>query len=84
MCDSLLLLLYLWHRIALFFLFKAACERQHAGAKRASLPQLQLDPVDFRTTHLIFHTITKCLMSRDRFLKMRGEFSRASAPVYGA
>lgn len=35
--------------------------------------QLQLDPVDFRTTHLIFHTITKCLMSRDRFLKMRGE-----------
>lgn len=24
-------------------------------------------------THLIFHTITKCLMSRDRFLKMRGE-----------
>ncbi|XP_074481455.1 AT-rich interactive domain-containing protein 2 isoform X2 [Sebastes fasciatus] len=31
----------------------------------------ELDPVDFRTTHLIFHTITKCLMSRDRFLKMR-------------
>ncbi|CAG6018832.1 unnamed protein product [Menidia menidia] len=28
--------------------------------------ELQLDPVDFRTTHLIFHTITKCLMSRDR------------------
>ncbi|KAG8577694.1 hypothetical protein GDO81_010263 [Engystomops pustulosus] len=33
---------------------------------------LQLDPVDFKTTHLMFHTITKCLMSRDRFLKMRG------------
>uniref|UniRef100_A0A8C5HB33 AT rich interactive domain 2 (ARID, RFX-like) n=1 Tax=Gouania willdenowi TaxID=441366 RepID=A0A8C5HB33_GOUWI len=33
--------------------------------------ELQLDPVDFRTTHLIFHTVTKCLMSRDRFLKMR-------------
>ncbi|XP_038155686.1 AT-rich interactive domain-containing protein 2 [Cyprinodon tularosa] len=33
--------------------------------------ELQLDPVDFRTTHLIFQTITKCLMSRDRFLKMR-------------
>lgn len=33
--------------------------------------ELQLDPIDFRTTHLIFHTITKCLMSRDRFLKMR-------------
>ncbi|XP_061770005.1 AT-rich interactive domain-containing protein 2 isoform X2 [Nerophis ophidion] len=33
--------------------------------------ELQLDPVDFRMTHLIFHTITKCLMSRDRFLKMR-------------
>ncbi|XP_042561710.1 AT-rich interactive domain-containing protein 2-like [Clupea harengus] len=33
--------------------------------------ELQLDPVDFRTTHLMFHTITKCLMSRDRFLKMR-------------
>lgn len=34
--------------------------------------ELQLDPVDFKATHLIFHTITKCLMSRDRFLKMRG------------
>ncbi|XP_064198017.1 AT-rich interactive domain-containing protein 2 isoform X1 [Anguilla rostrata] len=33
--------------------------------------ELQLDPVDFRTTHLMFHTITKCLMSKDRFLKMR-------------
>ncbi|XP_033882584.2 AT-rich interactive domain-containing protein 2-like isoform X1 [Acipenser ruthenus] len=33
--------------------------------------ELQLDPVDFRATHLMFHTITKCLMSRDRFLKMR-------------
>ncbi|XP_066543245.1 AT-rich interactive domain-containing protein 2 [Amia ocellicauda] len=33
--------------------------------------ELQLDPVDFRTTHLMFHTITKCLTSRDRFLKMR-------------
>uniref|UniRef100_A0A8C5A7W5 AT-rich interactive domain-containing protein 2 n=1 Tax=Gadus morhua TaxID=8049 RepID=A0A8C5A7W5_GADMO len=33
--------------------------------------EVQLDPVDFRTTHLMFHTITKCLMSRDRFLKMR-------------
>lgn len=35
--------------------------------------QLQLDPVDFRTTHTMFHTITKCLLSRDRFLKMRGK-----------
>lgn len=34
--------------------------------------ELLLDPVDFRTTHLMFHTVTKCLMSRDRFLKMRG------------
>ncbi|KTF90880.1 hypothetical protein cypCar_00032322 [Cyprinus carpio] len=33
--------------------------------------ELQLDPVDFRTTHLMFHTITKCLLSRDLFLKMR-------------
>ncbi|XP_043917932.1 AT-rich interactive domain-containing protein 2 [Protopterus annectens] len=33
--------------------------------------ELQLDPVDFRTTHLMFHTVTKCLMSRDRFSKMR-------------
>ncbi|KAG7270804.1 hypothetical protein CRUP_037138 [Coryphaenoides rupestris] len=33
--------------------------------------EVQLDPVDFRTTHLMFHTVTKCLMSRDRFLKMR-------------
>lgn len=33
--------------------------------------ELQLDPVDFRTTHTMFHTITKCLLSRDRFLKMR-------------
>uniref|UniRef100_A0A8C1ZM53 AT rich interactive domain 2 (ARID, RFX-like) n=1 Tax=Cyprinus carpio TaxID=7962 RepID=A0A8C1ZM53_CYPCA len=36
-----------------------------------TLGNLQLDPVDFRTTHLMFHTITKCLLSRDRFLKMR-------------
>ncbi|XP_016056653.1 PREDICTED: AT-rich interactive domain-containing protein 2 isoform X2 [Miniopterus natalensis] len=34
--------------------------------------RLLLDPVDFKTTHLMFHTVTKCLMSRDRFLKMRG------------
>ncbi|XP_020651167.3 AT-rich interactive domain-containing protein 2 isoform X2 [Pogona vitticeps] len=34
--------------------------------------ELLLDPVDFKTTHLMFHTVTKCLMSRDRFLKMRG------------
>ncbi|KAM6137922.1 AT-rich interactive domain-containing protein 2 isoform 2-T2 [Pterocles gutturalis] len=34
--------------------------------------KLLLDPVDFKTTHLMFHTVTKCLMSRDRFLKMRG------------
>ncbi|XP_033292397.1 AT-rich interactive domain-containing protein 2 isoform X3 [Orcinus orca] len=33
--------------------------------------ELLLDPVDFKTTHLMFHTVTKCLMSRDRFLKMR-------------
>lgn len=39
------------------------------------LPQLLLDPVDFKTTHLMFHTVTKCLMSRDRFLKMRGKSS---------
>lgn len=43
--------------------------------------KLQLDPVDFRTTHLIFHTITKCLMSRDRFLKMRGELSGGATAV---
>ncbi|XP_029423286.1 AT-rich interactive domain-containing protein 2 isoform X2 [Nannospalax galili] len=34
--------------------------------------ELLLDPVDFKTTHLMFHTVTKCLLSRDRFLKMRG------------
>uniref|UniRef100_A0A8C0JBX7 AT-rich interaction domain 2 n=3 Tax=Chelonoidis abingdonii TaxID=106734 RepID=A0A8C0JBX7_CHEAB len=34
--------------------------------------ELLLDPVDFKTTHLMFHTVTKCLMARDRFLKMRG------------
>ncbi|MED6258313.1 hypothetical protein ATANTOWER_005674, partial [Ataeniobius toweri] len=44
---------------------------QHAVDIIGSGETLQLDPVDFRTTHLIFHTITKCLMSRDRFLKMR-------------
>lgn len=40
--------------------------------------QLLLDPVDFKTTHLMFHTVTKCLMSRDRFLKMRGKISSYS------
>ena len=40
--------------------------------------QLLLDPVDFKTTHLMFHTVTKCLMSRDRFLKMRGKCSQVS------
>ena len=49
-------------------------------AASLSLPQLQLDPVDFRTTHLMFHTITKCLMSRDRFLKMRGEAGPGVSP----
>lgn len=31
-------------------------------------------------THLIFHTITKCLMSRDRFLKIRGGASLSLGP----
>lgn len=40
-----------------------------------------MDPVDFKTTHLMFHTVTKCLMSRDRFLKMRGKLSSYSCCV---
>lgn len=43
--------------------------------------QLLLDPVDFKTTHLMFHTATKCLMSRDRFLKMRGKISSCSCCI---
>lgn len=43
--------------------------------------QLLLDPVDFKTTHLMFHTVTKCLMSRDRFLKMRGKLSSYSSCI---
>ncbi|XP_048404488.2 AT-rich interactive domain-containing protein 2 isoform X2 [Stegostoma tigrinum] len=34
--------------------------------------KLQLDPVDFKSTHLIFHTVTKCLLSCDKCLKIRG------------
>ncbi|XP_067906489.1 AT-rich interactive domain-containing protein 2 isoform X2 [Heterodontus francisci] len=34
--------------------------------------ELQLDPVDFKSTHLIFHTVTKCLLSCDKCLKIRG------------
>lgn len=45
--------------------------------------QLLLDPVDFKTTHLMFHTVTKCLMSRDRFLKMRGKISSYSCYCIG-
>ncbi|CAM9823004.1 unnamed protein product [Lampetra planeri] len=34
--------------------------------------ELQLDPIDFRSTQLIFHTITKCLTSTDKFQRIRG------------
>lgn len=52
------------------------CSSGEAGLNcRVLCFQLLLDPVDFKTTHLMFHTVTKCLMSRDRFLKMRGECS---------
>ncbi|XP_070532120.1 AT-rich interactive domain-containing protein 2-like [Ptychodera flava] len=34
--------------------------------------QILLDPVDFRSTQLMFHTICKCLRDKDKFAMLRG------------
>ncbi|XP_055510799.1 AT-rich interactive domain-containing protein 2-like [Leucoraja erinacea] len=36
------------------------------------LAELQLDPIDFQSTQVIFHTITKCLHSSDKWFRIRG------------
>ncbi|XP_078000229.1 uncharacterized protein LOC144452899 [Glandiceps talaboti] len=34
--------------------------------------QILLDPIDFRSTQLVFHTICKCLRDKDKFAMIRG------------
>ncbi|XP_038637317.1 AT-rich interactive domain-containing protein 2 isoform X2 [Scyliorhinus canicula] len=66
------------HRTCVRFLLLCS-HCQYASLKQLGLDtlgnvaaELQLDPVDFKSTHLIFHTVTKCLLSCDKCLKMRG------------
>ncbi|XP_067855510.1 AT-rich interactive domain-containing protein 2 [Heptranchias perlo] len=66
------------HRTCLRFLLLCS-HCQYASLKQLGLDtlgnvaaELQLDPIDFKSTHLIFHTVTKCLLSCDKCLKMRG------------
>ncbi|GCB60818.1 hypothetical protein scyTo_0011197, partial [Scyliorhinus torazame] len=66
------------HRACVRFLLLCS-HCQYASLKQLGLDtlgnvaaELQLDPVDFKSTHLIFHTVTKCLHSCDKCLKMRG------------
>ncbi|XP_072915821.1 AT-rich interactive domain-containing protein 2 isoform X1 [Hemitrygon akajei] len=66
------------HRTCIRFLLLCS-HCQYASLKQLGLDtlgnvaaELQLDPVDFKSTHLIFHTVTKCLFSCDKCLKIRG------------
>ncbi|XP_048463911.1 AT-rich interactive domain-containing protein 2 [Rhincodon typus] len=66
------------HRTCVRFLLLCS-HCQYASLKQLGLDtlgnvaaELQLDPVDFKSTHLIFHTVTKCLLSCDKCLKIRG------------
>ncbi|XP_069760234.1 AT-rich interactive domain-containing protein 2 [Narcine bancroftii] len=66
------------HRTCIRFLLLCS-HCQYASLKQLGLDtlgnvaaELQLDPIDFKSTHLIFHTVTKCLFSCDKCLKIRG------------
>lgn len=66
------------HRTCIRFLLLCS-HCQYASLKQLGLDtlgnvaaELQLDPIDFKSTHLIFHTVTKCLSSCDKCLKIRG------------
>ncbi|XP_060695612.1 AT-rich interactive domain-containing protein 2 [Hemiscyllium ocellatum] len=66
------------HRTCVRFLLLCS-HCQYASLKQLGLDtlgnvaaELQLDPLDFKSTHLIFHTVTKCLLSCDKCLKIRG------------
>ncbi|XP_078423980.1 AT-rich interactive domain-containing protein 2 isoform X3 [Cetorhinus maximus] len=66
------------HRTCVRFLLLCS-HCQYASLKQLGLDtlgnvaaELQLDPVDFKSIHLIFHTVTKCLLSCDKCLKIRG------------
>uniref|UniRef100_UPI00358E3DAD AT-rich interactive domain-containing protein 2 isoform X2 n=1 Tax=Myxine glutinosa TaxID=7769 RepID=UPI00358E3DAD len=60
-----------------FLLLSAHCV--HSGLQQMGLdtlgnisPELQLDPIDFRSTQLICQMIMRCLTSDDRFHRLRG------------
>ncbi|XP_048467819.1 AT-rich interactive domain-containing protein 2-like isoform X2 [Rhincodon typus] len=66
------------NRTCLRFLLLCAHNR-HVSLKQMGLEtlgnvmaELQLDPIDFQSTQVIFHTITKCLFSSDKWFRIRG------------
>ncbi|XP_067913106.1 AT-rich interactive domain-containing protein 2-like [Heterodontus francisci] len=66
------------NRTCLRFLLLCAHNR-HVALKQMGLDtlgnvmaELQLDPIDFQSTQVIFHTITKCLYSSDKWFRIRG------------
>ncbi|XP_072336730.1 AT-rich interactive domain-containing protein 2-like isoform X3 [Scyliorhinus torazame] len=66
------------NRTCLRFLLLCAHNR-HVSLKQMGLDtlgnvmaELQLDPIDFQSTQVIFHTITKCLYSSDKWFRIRG------------
>uniref|UniRef100_A0A4W3JF80 AT-rich interactive domain 2 n=1 Tax=Callorhinchus milii TaxID=7868 RepID=A0A4W3JF80_CALMI len=77
-CEERNVKLLAAHRTCLRFLLLCS-HCQYASLKQLGLDtlgnvaaELQLDPIDFKSTHLIFHTITKCLLCQDKCLKMKG------------
>ncbi|XP_072109362.1 AT-rich interactive domain-containing protein 2-like isoform X2 [Mobula birostris] len=66
------------NRTCLRFLLLCA-HSKHVSLKQMGLDtlgnvmaELQLDPIDFQSTQLIFHTITKCIHSSDKWFRIRG------------
>ncbi|XP_069797554.1 AT-rich interactive domain-containing protein 2-like isoform X2 [Narcine bancroftii] len=66
------------NRTCLRFLLLCA-HSKHVSLKQMGLDtlgnvmaELQLDPIDFQSTQVIFHTITKCLHSSDKWFRIRG------------
>ncbi|XP_041051096.1 AT-rich interactive domain-containing protein 2-like isoform X2 [Carcharodon carcharias] len=64
------------NRTCLRFLLLCA-HNSHVSLKQMGLDTLgnvmaELDPIDFQSTQVIFHTITKCLYSTDKWFRIRG------------
>ncbi|XP_042198207.1 AT-rich interactive domain-containing protein 2-like isoform X2 [Callorhinchus milii] len=64
------------NRTCLRFLLLCAHNR-HVSLRQVGLDTLgnvtaELDPIDFQSTQVIFHTITKCLYSSDKWFRIRG------------